>query len=117
MKLNRNRTIVGWVLSGPPVIAMFGGSYNKISQNPDLIDKLPYISSLPLLGLISLICVILYLIPKTSNVGFFLMCSYFGGVIVGELAMGEIPLVGIVLSICLYIGTMLRKPELSGFDL
>jgi hypothetical protein len=114
MEVNKTRKIIGWVLSAPPVFALLGGAFNKISNNPELAEKLPYISSLPLLGILAIVCVATYLIPKTSNIGFFLMCSYFGGVIVGELAMGEFPLIGIALSVMLYVGTMLRKPELSG---
>ncbi len=117
MKVNKTRLIIGWVLSALPLLAILGGSFNKFSGNPELAEKLPYISSLPLLALLSLACAALYLIPKTSNIGFFLLCSYFGGVIVGELAMGEFPLVGLVLSTCLYVGTMLRKPELSGLGI
>ncbi|MEM6965962.1 MAG: hypothetical protein AAF573_14440 [Bacteroidota bacterium] len=117
MKVNKTRKIIGWVLSAPPLLAILGGSINKFSNNPDLIEKLPYIDNLPLLGAISVTCVVLYLIPKTSNIGFFLLCSYYGGVIVGELAMGEFPLVGIALSVFLYVGTMLRKPSLSGLGI
>ncbi len=114
MKVSKTRNIVGWVLSLLPVGALIGGAINKISNNPELAEKLPYIDNLPLLGALSLFCVVMYLIPKTSNIGFFLMCSYYGGVIVGELAMGEFPLIGILLSVLLYVGTMLRKPELLG---
>ncbi|MEM9546525.1 MAG: hypothetical protein AAGA77_11170 [Bacteroidota bacterium] len=116
MEVKKTRKIIGWVLSALPVLAILGGSINKLSGNPELAEKLPYID-LTVLAIISLICVVTYLIPKTSNIGFFLLCSYYGGAIVGELAMGEFPLVGIVLSIFLYVGTMLRKPELSGLNL
>ena len=117
MEISKTRRIIGWVLSALPLVALLGGSINKFSGNPELAANLPYISSLPLLAVLSLTCVALYLIPKTSNIGFFLLCSYFGGAIVGELAMGEFPLVGIVLSVCLYVGTMLKKPELSGLGI
>lgn len=115
--VNKTRLAIGWVLSALPVLAMTGGGINKLRNNPELVEKLPYISSLPLLGVLAITCVLFYLIPKTSNIGFFLMCSYLGGAIVGELAMGEFPLVGLVLSVCLYVGTMLRKPELSGLGI
>lgn len=117
VKISKTRNIIGWVLSALPLLALLGGGFNKISNNPELAAKLPYIDNLPLLGIFSVSLVIIYLIPKTSNLGFFLLCSYFGGVIVGELAMGEFPLIGILLSICLYVGTMLKKPELSGLGI
>lgn len=116
MEVSKTRRIAGWVLSAPPILALLGGSFNKLRGSEELAAKLPYISSLPLLAAVSLTCVILYLLPKTSNIGFFLLCSYFGGVIVGELAMGEFPLIGILMSVLLYVGTMLRKPSLSGLE-
>lgn len=114
---NSTKNKIGWVLSLIPAAAMLAGSFNKITQNPELVEKLHYIKSLPLLGALAILCVALYLIPKTSNIGFFLMCSYMGGAIVGELEMGEFPLIGILLSICLYVGTFLRKPGLSGIGI
>ncbi|MEM7162168.1 MAG: hypothetical protein AAF487_06960 [Bacteroidota bacterium] len=116
MKISKTRRIIGWLLSAIPLLAILGGSFNKLSNNPELVEKMPYIANIPLLGVLSLVCVIIYLIPKTSNIGFFLLCSYLGGAIVGELAMGEFPLIGILLSICLYVGTMLKKPALSGLN-
>ncbi len=115
-KINKTRNIIGWVLSLIPVGALIGGSYNKLSGNPELAAKVPYID-LTVLAIISLTSIVVYLIPKTSNIGFFMLCSYFGGVIVGELAMGEFPLIGILLSVSLYVGTMLRKPSLSGLNI
>ena len=117
IEVSKNRKIAGWVLSAPPLLALLGGSFNKLRGSEELAAKLPYITSLPLLAAVSLTCVVLYLVPKTSNIGFFLLCSYFGGVIVGELAMGEFPLIGILMSVLLYVGTMLRKPSLSGLGL
>ena len=115
MEKNKIRNRIGWVMSAIPVCALLAGSINKLSHKPHLIENIPYIN-LTLLAFISLFCVAVYLIPKTSNIGFFLLCSYYGGVIVGELAMGEFPLIGILLSICLYVGTMLRRPRLSGLE-
>ena len=116
IKVSKTRNIIGWVLSAPPILAILAGSFNKFSKKAHLVENITYID-LNLLASISLVCIILYLIPKTSNIGFFLLCSYYGGAIVGELVMGEFPLVGIVLSILLYVGTMLKKPELSGLNL
>ena len=64
------------------------------------------------------ILIVIYWIPKTSNIGFFLLASYTGGAMVGEMAAGEylIPPAFFV-SIFLYVGTMLRKPSLSGLGI
>lgn len=70
-----------------------------------------------IIGILEIVCVIIYWIPKTSNIGFFLLCSYCGGIIASELSMGENAIVGIVVAILFYIGTMLRKPSLSGLGI
>jgi hypothetical protein len=67
-----------------------------------------------LIGLIEIGCVLLYWIPKTSNIGFFLFCSYSGGIIVGELILGDVPLPGLAIGGMIYVGTLLRKPSLVG---
>ena len=119
MEVSKTRNIIGWIVTTVPVLALALASFGKLTSNPELVDKLAMlnITNLPLLGAILLACLVLYLTPKTSNIGFFLLCSYVGGVIVGRIAQGESPMIGIGLAALLYIGTMLRKPELSGLDI
>lgn len=114
----KTRNILGWVLSAPPVLAVAFGAFNKLSGNEEVVGILTDLNIDPIvLGLLAVLCVVLYLVPVTANLGFFMLCSYYGGVIVGELAMGEFPLVGILMSVLLYVGTLLRKPELSGWGI
>lgn len=119
MEINKTRKIIGWVLSIVPIVAVAGSSLAKLTGRSEVVDLLAQvnITNPALLGGIQIICLALYLIPKTSNIGFFLLCSFFGGVIVGSLAQGDSPMVGIGLSVLLYVGTMLRKPELSGLNI
>ena len=119
MEINKTRKIIGWVLSIVPIVAVAGSSLAKLTGRSEVVDGLAQvnITNPALLGGIQIICLALYLIPKTSNIGFFLLCSFFGGVIVGSLAQGDSPMVGIGLSVSLYVGTMLRKPELSGLNI
>ncbi|MEM6316811.1 MAG: hypothetical protein AAF960_04030 [Bacteroidota bacterium] len=119
MEVNKTRKIIGWVLVAAPLLMLLPASFAKITGNPEAVGNLTQLNILnaPIVGVITLISVVLYLIPKTSNIGFFLLCSYFGGVIVGEFALGLNPLTGIGLSVLLYVGTMLRKPELSGLGI
>ena len=86
-------------------------------DNPYPRTELNYTTPFTLLGAVLLASIILYIIPKTTNIGFFLLCSYLGGVIVAEFAKGDPPTLGIGLAVLLYVGTMLRKPELSGLNI
>mgnify|MGYP000365590244 CR=1 FL=1 len=118
MQISKTRKIIGWALSAIPLSALVFASFGKLTGNPELVESLAKINiNAQLLGAVLLACIILYAIPKTTNIGFFLLCSYLGGVIVAELGRGDMPTVGIGLAVLLYVGTMLRKPELSGLGI
>jgi len=118
MQVNKTRKIIGWVLSAIPILALTFASISKLMGAPEMVESSAKMNiNAQLLGAVLLVCLVLYLFPKTSNIGFFLLCSYLGGVIVAEIIRGDMPTAGIVLSVLLYVGTMLRKPELSGLGI
>lgn len=90
------------------------GIVERMGNIPNWGDKLLFI------GVLELILLALYWIPKTQKLGFYLLCAFVGGVIVAEVAAGThveqgappAPLVGIVTSVLLYAGTILRKPSM-----
>ncbi len=115
------RNVVGYVLSilASGMIA-FGGInmiigaewiQNNMERIPNLGEKTMSI------GILHVLFVVLYWFPLTSNIGFFLLCSLTGGMIVSELVSGGVPIPGIMVAILLYVGTMLRNPLLSGFGI
>jgi len=63
-------------------------------------------------GILELIILALYWIPKTQKLGFYLLCSFVGGVIVAEIVAGKPPIAGILISVLLYAGTALRFPKI-----
>jgi len=63
-------------------------------------------------GILELIILAFYWIPKTQKLGFYLLCSFVGGVIVAEVVAGKPPIAGILISVLLYAGTALRFPKL-----
>ena len=84
------------------------------------MGKVNMVKGMFYIGVLEIACVILYWIPKTSNIGFFLLCSYVGGIIVAETVMGyahPLPWLGIGIAVLLYAGTMMRKPALSGLGI
>ena len=69
------------------------------------------------IGVLEIILLVLYWTPKTMNIGFFLLASFGGGIIVAEIVTGEMPIAGIMVSTLFYVGTMLRKPSISGLNI
>lgn len=119
-EIPRWRYYLGWAMSVFVSLGITASGMGKIMEAKLLVeslDKINLAEHAVTIGIIEILCVVLYLIPKTSNIGFFLLCSYIGGIIVSEWAMGFPPNVGITLAVVLYVGTMLRKPELSGLGI
>ncbi len=117
------RKITGYALSILPSLMIVFSGVMKIIQDEFMIQAMETLQLRGLIvfiGFLEILCVVLYWIPKTMNIGFFLMCSYVGGIIAAELigAKGDaLPIPGIPVAVMLYVGTMLRKKELSGLGI
>ena len=62
-------------------------------------------------GIIEISCVILFLLPRTRNIGFLLTVAYTGGIICAQWVAGMSVIPGIVIQILLWIGMRFEKPE------
>jgi hypothetical protein len=60
-----------------------------------------------LFGVIELLSVALFIIPKTSKIGFLLLCSYLGGAKSIELASGQPPMAAVFIAL-LWISVYLK---------
>jgi hypothetical protein len=93
-----------------------GGGLAKIAGAAPIeenMSKIPgFEDKILLIGIFEIILVALYWISKTSNLGFFLLASFTGGIIVAETVTGQVPFSGLLLSFLLYAGTLMRKPSL-----
>jgi hypothetical protein len=120
-QISKKRKIAGYILSILPSLMIFMAGIMKVIGNEGMLENMNKITNwgdkMLLVGLIELGALALYWIPKTSNIGFFLLASFAGGIIVAEVVAGDFPLSGIIVSTLLYVGTMLKKPSLSGLDI
>lgn len=62
-------------------------------------------------GIVEILCVIAFLVPKTRNIGFLLVVAYTGGIIAAEWAAKEPVIPGLVIMILLWVGYCFEKPE------
>src|SRR5207237_1341878 len=88
----------------------------KLMWQPEVIKGMSHLglpeSLIMPLGVIELLCVVLYLVPKTSIFGAILFTGYVGGAIVTHLRMGEPVYLHIALGIVIWLGLYLRRPQL-----
>ena len=115
--ISRPRKISGYALSILASVAVLGSGLLKFTANPDilvLLEQLGMAEHLIVIGIVEIAIVLVYWIPAVSNLGFFLFCSYVGGITVAELILGDVPLPGLAIGALVYVGTLLRKPSLLG---
>ncbi len=62
-------------------------------------------------GLIEILCVIVFLIPRTRNLGFLLLVAYSGGIIATEWAAQKPVIPGILVQVLLWIGMYFENPN------
>jgi hypothetical protein len=120
-QISKTRKIAGYTLSVIPSLMLLMAGIMKVIGNAEMLENMSKITNwgdkILLIGLIELSALTLYWIPKTSTIGFFLLASFGGGIIVAEVVSGDFPLPGIIVTTLFYVGTMLRKPSLSGMNL
>jgi hypothetical protein len=116
--ISRPRKITGYLLSILPSLAVLGSGFAKFLPDTEihaLLERLGMAEHAVLIGLIEIGCVLLYWLPQVGHIGFFLFCSYAGGITVAELILGDVPLPGLAIGGMVYAGTLLRKPSLAGW--
>ena len=64
------------------------------------------------IGILEIMCVIVYLIPITSVLGAVLFTGYLGGAILTHLRVGQNVAMHIVLGLLIWLGIYLREPRL-----
>lgn len=64
------------------------------------------------LGFVELVIAILFLVPRTSTIGFVLMIGYFGGVLATLLTHGQDTVMAYIVLGVLTISAYFRSPEL-----
>lgn len=114
--IGKTRKMVGYGISILVSLMIFMAGMAKLVGAEPILENMSKVTNfgdkILLVGLLELVILVIYWIPKTSNLGFFLMASFGGGIIVAEIVSGQPPVAGIAVTTLFYIGTFLRKPSL-----
>jgi hypothetical protein len=108
-KLSISRVTVGRVISGFAVLFLVFDTVIKFTHHPAVAESMTQlgypVSSALALGVIELLCLTVYLIPRTSVLGAVILTGYLGGAIASHVRVGS-PLFSHVL-FPIYIAAML----------
>ena len=106
----------GYILSALTVLLLLFSSLMKLMKPPSIVEgfvHLGYDERLALsLGIVELLCTILYVIPRTSVLGAILLTGYLGGATASHLRIGEPFYMAVVLGVMVWGGLFLRDERL-----
>lgn len=115
-QIGKGQKVVGYILSGLFSFQILMAGVMKLIQAPPIVENMNAITNWGdktlFIGVLELLLLAFYWFPKTMKLGFYLMASFAGGIIVAEVVAGKPPVVGIVTAVLLYAGTLLRNPSL-----
>ena len=109
--MKKTTRIISIVLMVLVSLSLVMSAIMKIIGSQQVIDGLGKAglgNYIMLIGIIELVSVLLFLIPKTHRLGFLLLCSYLGGAISIELATGQFPSAAVFLALT-WISVYLRN--------
>ncbi len=116
----RAQVWTGRVLSGLAVLFLMFDAIGKLLRPPQVIEGTTQlgwpVSALLTLGVIQVVCLIVYLVPRTSVLGAILWTGYLGGAVATHLRLGQ-PLFSHTLfptyiAALLWVGLWLRERRL-----
>jgi hypothetical protein len=117
--VSRGRFWTGWIVSGLPGLFLLLDGIMKLVQPAIVVEttvKLGYPENTILpLGVVLLICTILYLIPRTAFWGAILLTGWLGGAVATHVrvADGLFPVVfAILIGVVIWVGLYLRDERL-----
>lgn len=121
-QISKTRKIAGYVLSILPSFMILMAGITKILGTEEMVQNFANLPNwedkMLFIGVLELIILMLYWIPKTMNMGFFLMLGFMGGALLAEVVLkGGMPIPAIFVTTLFYVGTFLRKPSLSGLSI
>ncbi len=116
------RPWAGYILSAIPVLLLLMDSVGKFVKPEPVVTgtvELGYSESVILpLGIVLLICTILYVIPQTAILGAILLTGYLGGAVATHVRVGSPlfthTLFPVYLGVFIWLGLYLRDKRLRG---
>lgn len=94
------------------VVATAFAKFLKAKPVVESLTKAGVLEYINILAGLEIISLVLWLYPKTSTIGFFLLCCFFGGAIATEIKQPMSMLGPIAILILIWVATYFRHPDL-----
>jgi DoxX-like protein len=113
---NRKAIWAGRAVSILVALSFTFSAVMKLIVQPEVVKGMSHLglpeSLIRPLGVIELLCAVVYLVPQTSVLGAILLTGYVGGTIITHWRVGEPVYLNIILGLLTWLGLYLRRPRL-----
>ena len=108
---------IGWVLSIlASLMLLMSGAMKFMPITPEVEQGLQHVGwradQVGTLGILEIVCTIIYLFPKTAVLGAILVTGYMGGAIATHVRVGDPFIVQAIIPVVFWLGLWLREPRL-----
>ena len=114
---DKTRNITGWILTGLIAFVFIASAVMKLIGGEEIVKSAATmgisIGVFKMLGVIELLSVLLFIIPRTGILGTLLLTAYLGGAIATHLEHQQSVLAPAIIESLLWITATIRFPELS----
>lgn len=115
MTASKKQRLAGWIVSGVIAAFLLFSAAGKFREWPDKATMLTHLGysneTLTLIGVVELLVVVLFLIPRTAFVGVILLTGYLGGAAATHVRVGDPFIMPILLGVVAWVGYGLRRPD------
>jgi uncharacterized membrane protein YphA (DoxX/SURF4 family) len=116
MKTNKLMHIAGWTLTILLGALLTMSAFMKITQDESAVAQAATIgidaATYRLVGIVEIVALILFMIPRTGILGTLLLIAYMGGAIITHLQHQQPVVIAVTVQVILWISATLRFPEL-----
>jgi DoxX-like family len=113
----KTRNIIGWILAGLVGALFIFSAVMKFMPGEEAAKASEAIGltadTIKIIGVVELLCIVLFLIPRTGIVGTLLLAAYLGGAIATHLEHGQPIIAPCVIQAFVWITAFIRFPELG----
>ncbi|MBX9779025.1 MAG: DoxX family protein [Chitinophagaceae bacterium] len=112
-----NKPWIQWLLVVLLAIPFLISALMKLSGNEEVVKSAAAwgvaSSKLMLIGIIELLCLVLFIIPRTGILGTLLLAAYLGGAIATHLEHSQSVIAPVIFETLVFIIACIRFPELT----
>jgi hypothetical protein len=114
---NRRLLWAGRVLSALPVLVFAMSASMKLTASAQVVQGLTEKAGYPAgtitpIGMVELLCAVLYVVPQTSVLGAVLLTGYLGGAVATHVRIGEPFLAPVLVGVLVWAGLFLRDERI-----